>query len=94
MWEQQSTNRVQSGAPKAMSAPTKRNRTVAKRISLLHEATKIPARAERLVTRWRGNADWCDKQLGCIIDQVTRKGMMQSARILRRCASELERLLK
>ncbi len=59
-----------------------RKRSVTKRVALLHEATKIPARAERLVKKWRIQAD-------CMgIDESIERS------VLRANAAELEKALK
>ncbi len=70
-----------------MSAkPTARKRTatptpiISQRLQLLAQATARLAKAERLVKQWRRDAD--------------RPQICIHCRVLRRCASELSRILK
>lgn len=64
------------------------------KLTLLEEATRIPARAEHLVIRWRAAADLADVNLSATTAPTLRAELRTRIATLQRCARQLNAILQ
>ncbi len=81
--------------PTARKRPATPTPIITQRLSLLAEATARLAKAERLVKRWRREADRFTYKLDAwTVGSANRAKLKTTAITLRWCADDLERILK